>query len=407
MEGKSEHNVKEVKQNCAMNRTFPLFSSHLGRRYSQMKKNILKFALPIALVISLAFILPGQNLPAASAKEIRLKVAMYFPPPTFQSKVLEEFCRELEKRTGGAVKVDYYSGGSLLKAPAMFDGVVNGIADIGYSHVYYTAGRMPVTEAAGLPLGYPSAWVASQVLNDFFEEFKPKEFDEVKVLWMNTSPNSAIATSKKPIRRLEDLKGLTIRAPGLAGEVIKALGGTPAPTPMMEVYDAIAKGVIDGEASNFETLVAFKFAEVVKYSTSVWQINNPFPFYLVMNKNSYNKLPPDIKLIFDRLVGEYKERYILTWNAIDFIGKKFGMSKGVEFIELPESELPKWQAAVQPVIENYVKRLVGKGYSEAEVRGWIQFLKERTEFWTKKQITLRIPSAAGPPEVKPEALIIK
>lgn len=349
-------------------------------------------------------VLPSDR---AHAKVIRLKVANYFPPPTFQSKVLEEFCRDLEKRTGGQVKVDYYTGGSLLKAPAMFDGVVNGIADIGYSHVYYTAGRMPVTEAAGLPIGYPSAWVGSQALNDFYQEFKPKEFDAVKVLWLNTSPNSAIATANKPIRKLEDLKGLTIRAPGQAGEVIKALGGTPAPTPMMEVYDAISKGVIDGEASNFETLFAFKFAEVVKYTTSVWQINNPFPFYLVMNKNSYEKLPPDIKSTFDTLVGEYKERYILMWNAIDFIGKKFGLSKGVEFIELPQSELPRWQAAVEPVIDDYVKRMVGKGFSETEVRGWVTFLRERSDFWAKKQLSLRIPSASGPPEVRPEALTIK
>jgi TRAP-type C4-dicarboxylate transport system substrate-binding protein len=369
-----------------------------------MKKKNLQISLPFALIISLAFILPGLNLPDCSAKEIRLKVAQYFPPPSFQSKVLEEFCRDLEKRTDGAVKVDYYAGGSLLKASAMFDGVVSGIADIGYSHVYYTAGRMPVTEAAGLPLGYPSAWVASQALNDFYREFKPKEFDKVKVLWLNTSPNSAIATASKPIRKLEDLKGLTIRAPGQAGEVIKALGGTPAPTPMMEVYDAISKGVIDGEASNFETLFAFKFAEVVKYTTSVWEINNPFPFYLVMNKNSYNQLPPDIRAIFDTLVGEYKERYILMWNSIDFVGKNFGLSKGVEFIELPPSELPRWQAAVEPVIDDYVKRLVGKGFSESEVRGWIKFLRERSDYWTKKQITLRIPSAAGPPEVRPEAL---
>jgi len=48
-----------------------------------------------------------------------------------------------------------------------------------------------------------------------------------------------------------------------------------------------------------------------------------------MNKNSYKKLPPDIKTIFDTLVGEYKERYILTWNAVDFIGKEFGRKKGV------------------------------------------------------------------------------
>jgi TRAP-type C4-dicarboxylate transport system substrate-binding protein len=347
--------------------------------------------------------LPSEKAFAA----VRLKVAQYFPPPSFQAKVLDEFGRELEKRTNGQVKVDYYAGGSLLKAPAMFEGVVSGVADIGYSHVYYTAGRMAVTEAAGLPLGFPSAWVGSQVLNDFYQEFRPKEFDKVKVLWMNMSPNSAIATAKKPVRKLGDLKGLTIRAPGMAGEVMKALGATPAPTPMMEVYDAISKGVIDGETSNFETLFAFKFAEVVKYSTSIWQINHPYPFYLVMNKNSYQKLPPDIKPIFDKLVGEYKERYILMWNAIDFIGKAFGMAKGVEFIDLPPSELPVWQAAVIPVIDDYVKRMVGKGHSKAEVRGWIKFLRERNAFWTKKQTTLRIPSAAGPPEVRPEALIMK
>jgi TRAP-type C4-dicarboxylate transport system substrate-binding protein len=368
-----------------------------------MKKLMVPFLAAVLCAGFMMTVLPSGD---AHAKEIRLKVAQYFPPPTFQSKVLEEFCRDLEKRTAGAVKVDYYTGGSLLKAPAMFDGVVSGIADIGYSHVYYTAGRMPVTEAAGLPLGYPSAWVASQALNDFYQEFKPKEFDQVKVLWMNTSPNSAIATASKPIRKLEDLKGLIIRAPGQAGEVIKALGGTPAPTPMIEVYDAISKGVIDGEASNFETLFAFKFAEVVKYTTSVWEVNNPFPFYLAMNKNSYGKLPPDIRGIFDTLVGEYKERYILTWNSIDFVGKEFGLSKGVEFIDLPRYELPKLQAAVQPVIDDYVKRLVGKGYSEAEVRGWVTFLRERSNYWTEKQILLRIPSAAGPPEIRPEAYTI-
>jgi len=368
-----------------------------------MKRRFFLISLSLAVIVNLSILFPNLDNPAFSAKVIHLKVANYFPPPANQSKVLEDFCRELEKRTGGQVKVDYYAGGSLLKSTAMFEGVVNGIADIGYSHVYYTAGRMPVTETSGLPFGYPSAWVGSHALNDFYQEFKPKEFDKVRVLWMNISTPSAIAT-KKPVRKLEDLKGLTIRAPGLSGDIMKALGGTPAPTPMMEVYDAISKGVIDGEASNFETLVSFKFAEVVKYSTSIWQITYPFPFYCVMNKNSYKKLPPDIRTIFDTLVGEYKERFILMWNSVDFNGKAFGMKKGVEFIDLPPSELPKWRAAVKPVIEGYVKKMVDKGFSEAEVRGWIKFLRERIDYWTKRQIALRIPSIAGPPELKPQAI---
>lgn len=335
------------------------------------------------------------------AAPINLKVANYFPPPSSQAKILEQFCRDLEKRTNGAVKLDYFAGGSLLNPVAMFDGIVSGIADIGYSHVYYTPGRMPVTEASGLPLGYPSSWVAGHTLNDFYQEFKPKEFDAVKVLWMNTSTPSAIATSKKPIRKLEDLKGLTLRAPGQAGEVIKALGGNPAPTPMPEVYDAISKGVLDGEASNFETLATFKFGEVVKYSTSVWQITNPYPFYCVMNKKSYDKLPADIKSIFDDLVGEYKDQSQLMWNAVDFVGKAFGKAKGVEFIELSSTEAKRWIAAVDPVIDDYIKRVVGKGFSEADARGWVKFLRDRIDYWTQKQIAYHIMSAAGPPEVKP------
>ena len=367
----------------------------------RQKKLFIGVLVTVLCVGLMLTVLPAGK---AHAKVVKLKVANFFPTKALQSIFLEEFCRDLEKRTNGKVKVDYFAGQSLLKAPAMYDGVVDGVADIGYAHVYYTAGRFLVMETCGLPLAYASGWVASQVFNDFYQEFKPKEMDAVKVLFLNAAPNSAIATKNKPIRKLEDLKGLKIRAPGMPGQIMKALGATPAPTPMMEVYDAISKGVIDGETSNFETLAAFKFAEVVKYTTSIWQINHPYPFYLVMNKNSYAKLPADVKPIFDQLVGEYRERFIIMWNAIDFLGKGFGMKKGVKFIELPESEIKRWQAAVAPVIEDHVKKMVGKGHSEAEVRGWIKFLRERSEFWKKRQIALRIPSAAGPPEVRVEAI---
>ena len=263
-----------------------------------------------------------------------------------------------------------------MKAPAIYNGIVTGITDMGYSHVEYTPGRMPVTEACDMPLAYPSAWVGAQVVNDFYDKFRPKEWDDVRMLWMNTS-NPSIIISKKPVRKLEDFRGVTIRAPGRVGNTIKALGGTPAPTPMMEVYDAISKGVIDGVNTPFETLRTFRFAEVVGYTTASWQVGNVYTFYLAMNKNSYKKLPPDIKEIFDGLVGEYKEKNALMWNSIDFYGKYFAMKKGVEIIELSPEEAARWKEATAPVIENYVKEMVGKGYSETDVKGWIKFLRER------------------------------
>ena len=253
---------------------------------------------------------------------INLKFANYFPPPAKHSKICEEFIQDLEKLTGGRIKVQYFAGGSLLKAPAIYQGVTTGIADIGLSHVEYTPGRFPETEVCDLPLGYPSGWVSNHVVNDFYNTFKPKEWKGVEVLWMHASTPNVII-SKKPVRTLEDLKGLTIRAPGRVADTMKALGATPAPTPVMEVYDAMAKGVIDGVNTPFETLKTFRFAEVAKYTTDSWQVGNIYTFYVIMNKKSYGKLPPDLKEIFDHLCGVYQERFALMWNSLDFDGEKF------------------------------------------------------------------------------------
>lgn len=83
--------------------------------------------------------------------------------------------------------------------------------------------------------------------NDFYEKFKPKERDSVVPLWFHANTPSMLATTKA-IRTLEDFKGMTIRAPGRMASVIVALGGSPAPTPIMETYDSVSKNVIDTDA---------------------------------------------------------------------------------------------------------------------------------------------------------------
>jgi TRAP-type C4-dicarboxylate transport system substrate-binding protein len=110
-----------------------------------------------------------------------------------------------------------------------------------------------------------------------------------------------------------------------------------------------------------------------------------------MNKNSYKKLPPDLKEIFDDLCGEYRERYALMWTQIEYGGKNFGGSKGMEFIDISGAEAERWEKAVQVVVENQVKKMVGKGFSESDVRSWIAFLKERNEYYAKKQKEYLIP----------------
>ncbi len=354
-------------------------------------------------IIWIVFLVTFSFLPLNSsygqAKVIELKFANFFPPPSTQSKLAEEFAIEFENQTAGRVKVRYFAGGSLLKPTTMIDGVEKGIADIGLSHIEYTPGRMPVMEAAELPLGYPTGWVANMVMTDFYMKFKPKEMDNVHVMWWHANPPSVLHTNK-PVRRLEDLKGLTIRAPGVIGDVIKALGGTPAPTPAPEVYDALSKGVIQGAFMATEASKNWRLSEVTKYITNTWIVGPSYPFYVVINKSSYNKFPPEIKTVFDRLCGEYRIKFALMWNSIDFDGKDAIIKKGGEYIDLSKEEIERWRKAVQPVIEDYLKRMASKGFSESEVRGWIKYLNERTEYWTKKQIEYKIKSVTGPEEMR-------
>lgn len=347
------------------------------------------------VAFSLAIVLLGLGLAwkaSAASPEITLKFANYFPPPSAYSKICEEFIADLEMRTNGRVKVRYFPGGTLLNAPATIKGIESGITDIGVSHVAYTPGRMPVMEVIEMPIGYTTGWVANQVVNDFYNKFRPKDFDSVKLMWLHANSPSVLVTSR-PVRKLEDLKGMTIRAPGRFGDVISALGGTPAPTPVVETYDALSKGVIQGVLIAIDGLRFIRLAEVAKYTTVVPAVGVAYAFYVAMNKNSYEKLPPDIKIIFDQLCGEYRERFALMWNATEFDGKKFGDDNGVEYIVLQKEEADKWENAVSGVIDDYTKSMISKGHKEEEVREWITYLKQRTAELTAKQKEWHIEAA--------------
>lgn len=299
--------------------------------------------------------------------------------------------------------MDYYSGGTLLGRGEMYQGVIDGVADIGYDAIHYTAGRFAVTEVITSTLGWPSAWVGAHVADEFYNKYKPAEWDDVKMLWIHANEPKVIYT-KQPVRTLEDLKGLTIRAPGSPGNIITALGATPAPTPTSEMADAIAKGTLDGAFLPLETLKTFKTAEVVNYITACWNIGSTDCFYLVMNKDAYEGLEalPEAKAIFDRLCGQYFESFAgLMWNSIDFAGLAEAEGYGVEVIDLSAAEAARWEEAAAPAVENYVEKMVDAGYTEAEVRGWIDFIQERIDYWTEKQIAYKILSLTGPEEMRP------
>ncbi|MCX5821111.1 MAG: TRAP transporter substrate-binding protein DctP, partial [Deltaproteobacteria bacterium] len=163
---------------------------------------ILCLAIPVALV-------PAP----VNAAPVTLTYANFPPASTFPCVQMERWVKEIEKRTNGQVKINTFPGGTLLPAKNIFDGVIAGTADIGNFAMSYQPGRFPVSEAVDLPLGFPNARVASLVLTDLIDKYKPKEFEKVKILTLFTCPPADFMTSK-PVRTLKDLKGMELRVSG-------------------------------------------------------------------------------------------------------------------------------------------------------------------------------------------------
>ncbi len=212
------------------------------------------------------------------------------PPPIRTRSWPGEWAKEVEKRTNGKVKITLFPGGTLTPASTCYDGVVKGISDIGMSVLGYTKGKFPLTEVIDLPLGYTNGMAATRLINQYYQKFKPKEFEEVKVLYLHAH-GPGILHTKKAVSKLEDLKGLRIRCTGTAAKVVSALGGTPVSLPMGETYDALNRGMVDGSMAPMESLEGWKWGEVVKSTTESYGSAYSTGFFVVMNKEKVECAP--------------------------------------------------------------------------------------------------------------------
>ncbi len=334
------------------------------------KKSFLRLAV---LAISVLFL--GSLLPVSSvAAPIKLSYANFPPAPTFPCVQMERWKKEVETRTGGKVAINTFPGGTLLKAKAMMDGVIAGTADIGCLCMAYQPGRFIVTNAIALPLGFPNATVASLTLWDLYVKQKPQEFAKVKVLTMFTCAPANIY-AKKPVRNLEDLKGLELRASGGTAQVLKALGATPVGMPQSQTPEALQKGVVQGAASSLETLMDFKYAEMCRYVTI---FNGPvYPFAVVMNMDKWNSLPEDVQKVMDGMAieqawwtGNYMDKRVV--KSIEWSKKNYN----IEITKLTKKELARWNKLLKPLPDKWSEQAKAKGLSARTILKDIKVAKE-------------------------------
>jgi TRAP-type C4-dicarboxylate transport system substrate-binding protein len=294
------------------------------------------------------------------ATPVKLNYSHHFPAPHIINVVAKEWAQEIEKRTNGKVMITVFPGATLIPPDKCFDGVVKGIADIGMAVPAFTRGRFPLTEVLDLPLGYKSAVAPTQLTNDYFNKFKPKEFDEVQIMY-SFGHGPAVLHSKKAVNKFEDFKGLRIRCTGLAAKIVAAIGGAPVAMPVSEAYDALSRGIVDASIAAMEAVEGWRWGEVIKFTIESPGFGYTTTFVVVMNKEKWNALPPDTQKIIREVNEEWIKKTGIRWDAIDDSGKNFTLKLGNKVISLPKEENGKIQKAVQPLLDEYVKSAKGRG----------------------------------------------
>ncbi len=329
-----------------------------------------------ALALCLVFILLVSPRDVGAEKVV-LRYANFPPASTFPCIQMERWKKVVEEKSGGKVEIKTFPGSTLLGAKNMMSGVIDGVADIGCIVFAYQPGRFPLLAGVDLPIGFPNATVANAVLFDLYSKYHPKSLSKVKVLALFTAPPADIM-SKKPIRSLSDLKGYSLRCTGAGVQPLKLLGANPVAMPQSETPSALQKGIVDGVFSSLDILKDFRFAEYCRYATVCHMQTTSFA--VIMNMDAWNRLPEDVKQVFDSVArehsiwtGQYIDKHVK--ESVEWSREKYNL----QLIELSEKEYRAWHQKVAPLVDQWVEKTEKMGLPAKDFLHDLMELKAKYE----------------------------
>ncbi|MFP4213382.1 MAG: TRAP transporter substrate-binding protein [Desulfohalobiaceae bacterium] len=324
-------------------------------------------------MLCLILLVPCVSWASDSNEVYNLTMATFWPSTDFQvQEGHKKWIEEVEERSNGRIQIDFHPGEALLGAKEIYNGVVDGVADIGTTCPSYTSGMFPLTEAFELP-GYKNvnATAASMTFHEGYKEIKDKldidEFEEVKVLTLWATGPGHLMTRKEPVHNLDDLSDKEIRAVGGTVPPLKKLGAKTHALPMSESYLALDQGIVDGILGPTDILKGFKLAEVVDYATETPDLYNVV-FMKVMNQETWNSLPQDLQQIIQEVSEEYALKYGKLRAEYTTQGLKYAKQEhDLQEIQLDPEEEQKWLERIQPVVEEWIQEKEEDGLPAKEV----------------------------------------
>jgi TRAP-type transport system periplasmic protein len=327
----------------------------------------------VVLFFAVACMFTTVGFAQAQDKTITLRFSDQQPATSPIATAADQWCKEVEKRTNGKVKVRYYPGATLNSPLQMYESVLQGVIDIGSHFLGYTQGRFPLAQLLyDCPFEYPSATAAAKVASEFYLKFKPKEFDDTKVLYFHSSP-PPILLARKPVNGLADLKGMKIRTMGQNAKIMAQFGAAAVGMPMPEVYDALSKGIVDGITNPYTAMKEYKLIDVTKYALEYKGPSFLGLAVVAMNKNKWNSIPPDSQKIIEAVSREWLVKHGAAWDNLEKEAKDYAISKGAKIAKLSAEENAKWASTAETVFQEMVAATKQKNLPGDEV---VKFAKD-------------------------------
>ena len=296
--------------------------------------------------------------PSLAMAQTVLKFATTLPPNNpVVSKYLDVWAKKVNEAAGSEFQIQVVNGPTIANAVNVWERTVTGVVDIGWGIHGAVNLPFPKTLIMGLPLLVEEEQlsVASAALWRLYANGTiADEYKDVRPLALIGTPVQGMS-SKKQLNRLEDMKGLKVRAADKTiADIVTALGGAPISVPATEVYQSLSQGVTEAAVSGFILVVTFKLQEVLHYHLEGLPLGAPAGF-VVMNRQSYEKLTPKGKQILDRLSGETMSREFGQFMQ-DFgisLKNQVRASKDHHIYSLAPQERQRWIQTLEGVVRQW------------------------------------------------------
>ncbi|QBE48081.1 TRAP transporter substrate-binding protein DctP [Leucobacter triazinivorans] len=302
----------------------------------------------LALIASGALALTGcagSSPDGDSGGEIKLTYAFFAPAASFPAVQMQEWADQLNAKTDGQVEVELFVGGTLLGAGDIYEGVSQGVVDVGLDSPAYDTSRFPLSSVINVPLGLTDPAVSSRVFLDLLTEFAPEEYQDYEVITAFTTEASYLQTLT-PVTRRADLQGTTFRGTAATIPVLEELGTSPVGLPMNEVSEQLNTSVIDGYASSREVLKDFGLAESVTHITD-YPIGISNSFVAVMDKAKFDALPEDVQDAIVDLREEMSQFAAEEHAAGIEASLAYAEEQGVETVDVDASDVAAWDSILE------------------------------------------------------------